>query len=64
MFETIFDLIQDPANFCNWTALVELLLSFVALVVGIVAVACVPALAPLGAIVALGGAGGLIFGHL
>lgn len=63
MFETIFELIKDPTNACNWRALIEFVLSLVALGVGLVAIICIPALAPLGVLVALIGVGGITFGH-
>lgn len=64
MLETIFDLIQDPSNVCNWQALFEMLLGLVFLIAGIVSIVYAPAWWPLGLIVAAVGAAGLIFGHL
>ncbi|MCD8160150.1 MAG: hypothetical protein LUE61_03025 [Clostridiales bacterium] len=48
--------------FDNVNAL-ELALSLVALLAGVAALALVPELAPLAVVVALIGAGGLVFGH-
>ncbi|MCC8065241.1 MAG: hypothetical protein LIO70_09180 [Clostridiales bacterium] len=64
MFNTIFDLVQDPTNSANWAAFFETLLSLVAVVAGIAAIVCCSALAPLGLIVAALGTAGLVFGYL
>lgn len=63
MFNTIYDLIKDPTNPCNWIALFECILSIVAIVLGVGAALCIPEIAPLGVIVAFIGLGGVIFGH-
>lgn len=64
MFETLYDLVKDPSNVCNWIAFFELLLALAAVVAGLAAVIYAPAFWPLGLLLALGGGAGLAVGHL
>ncbi|MCD8085481.1 MAG: hypothetical protein LUF28_04005 [Clostridiales bacterium] len=63
MFDTIFDLIHNPKSCTNWMAFFEVLLALAAVVAGVAAIVCCPALAPLGLLVALAGVAGMVFGH-
>ncbi len=64
MFETIYDLIQDPSNFANWMALIECIIALVAFAIGVVIVLCYPAFAIVGVVMMALGVAGLVVGHL
>ena len=63
MFDLLWELLHEPHEFATLEAAIETALSFVALVLGIIALACCPEIAPLGVIACLIGVGGLVFGH-